>query len=1187
MSFTTNIDGSIGGNSVLVFNSVNVCTDNVSCDNLSATNASIINLTTNYFEPSSIFSPLVEGTHGEFDNCSINNLSILNDVSVVGNLGLTNISIENASVSNDLTVDNEIKTAFLSCFGNINCSNNISGLSLNISNDANISGRVGLNGIDFKRTLNDGGGIPAYLNVNSASLQMYLNYSMTFNRNNSGLVFMKLDYANNNVNMSNLSLYNLSLTNSNVSNMSVDNLSTQSATLRQIEYRNNPSGVKSYVSVNSGSVKQFHKSSWLFQKDDEAGIVFMKIDYANNNVNMSNLSLYNLSLTNSNVINMSVDNLSTNLLNNISAGDFITLTTDPTTQQLVITGQGGLNSSNLSLDNLSVSDSLTSVKMNVSNLSVDNLSTDLLNNISAGNNITLSTDATTNKIVITGSGTSVSGNVSVSDFVETITIIPSGTTAFPSQGINQTSNFITCKESQDGADYTSSNMVQVNAGDKMIFTWKQSAWKQDGAVQASINCYLISGTAPPSGSNRTRVGRIYSYVYPHSDHEDIVGTFIYVAPSSFQFYRSQMIATGGLVTQGQDYGSATCTIYRATIPNKITIPNLLNVSNISVDNLSTNLLNNLSAGENISLTTDPITQQIVITGQAGGLNSSNLSLDNLSVTGNINVSNLSIAGDTDMKGKLVVGDIEFQQIGSTAVVSYLQTNMPSMKWYLKKTMDFRKDDGNGIVFMKLNHDVGNVNISNLSNANLSVDNVSVIGSITTPSATITDLTITSGGTFNHNLIGSITEGANMSIVSVLDKPRIGLNPDINISNMSVDNISCYGIIDVNRIDASTIHTEELNVSGSAPLFTDGLTVYGSTTTQNISTGNISSGFITSDGDIRSAGGFRALGGSGIYSTGAIQFNNANDGTGDSLEIYYTGTQFGMGTTSGKDFTINAGYSTGGLVVDGTLNNINMSNCSIDNLSTDNISTLFLSTTQIRMKDPADPATTKGSIFCNPIAFQYYGPHQVFFNNTVSPNVEYMRMDSTRSNVNISNLSSTNTSILNDMTITRDLDVDRYLSYKPRFLTRWRDSVYGITGTAQDVQFNREETAMAGGALQVSGDGIQALLAGWYRVDWSVGYRKLNNNGGERLTARTYLRINNVFYGKYGFGSTTYLRSSTINCVGFSSGSQLVYANENDIIHLRTDCAIQTNTDFTSDFNGQRILSSTRFSCEYVSNSGET
>jgi hypothetical protein len=649
MSFTTNIDGSIGGNSVLVFNSVNVCTDNVSCDNLSATNASIINLTTNYFEPSSIFSPLVEGTHGEFDNCSVNNLSILNDVSIVGTLDLTNISIQNASVSNDLSVDNEISTTFLSCFGDINCSanisggslninddaiilGNISGNSLNISNYANVSGRVGLNGIDFKRTPNDGGGIPAFINVNSGSLQMYLNYSMTFNRNTSGFVFMKLDYAQNNVNMSNLSLYNLSLTNSNVSNMSVNNLST-------------------------------------------------------------------------------------NLLNNISAGNFITLSTEAGTNKLIITGQGGLNSSNLSLDNLSVSDSLTSVKMNVSNLSVNNLSTDLLNNISAGNNITLSTDATTNKIVITGAGTSVSGNVSVSDFVETITIMPSGTLAFPNQGINQTSNFVTCKESQDGADYTSTNMVQVNAGDKLHFTWKQSAWKQSSPAQGAINCYLISGTAPPSGSNRTRVGIIYSYVYPASDHEDIVGSFIYVAPTSFQFYRSQMVVTGGLVTQGQDYGSATCTIYRATIPNKITIPNLLNVSNISVDNLSTNLLNNLSAGENISLTTDPITQQIVITSQ-GGLNSSNLSLDNLSVENvsvttymtahelsvlnNLNVSNnLYVYGDGGAVGRVRVGAMDFKNSATNVKIADMNISGNGMEWNFKYDMNFNRDDASGQRLMTL------------------------------------------------------------------------------------------------------------------------------------------------------------------------------------------------------------------------------------------------------------------------------------------------------------------------------------------------------------------------------------------------------------------------------------------------------------------------------------------------------
>ena len=670
---------------------------------------------------------------------------------------------------------------------------------------------------------------------------------------------------------------------------------------------------------------------------------------------------------------------------------------------------------------------------------------------------------------------SVSANVPVSDFIETLQIIPSGTIPFVVQAAGQGSQLISVYNFQGGTAYTAGNMFTVYAGDKIHFNWKQSGFVQNTAQLSYVICYLVKGTNPvPQPGDRIEVGRIYQYVYFSGDHEEIGGSFVYNVPSTFSFYRSQVEGAPNLVTQGQDYGAATATVYRATVPNSISVPTLINISNLSVDNLSTNLLNNISAGENITLSTEAVTNKLVITA-TGGLNSSNLSLDNLSVSANINVSNLSIAGDTDMIGKLTVGNIEFKNIGSTAVVSYLQTNMPSMKWFLKKTMDFRKDDDAGIVFMKLDHNVGNVNISNLSNANLSVGNVTGLESITAGS----------GG---------------------------------------------------------------------------------------------------------NGGGFYAKNGTGVFSTGGFYLNNAADGTGDNLNIFWTGgnvSAYGIGTLGGYDVRLANGYNTGGLVVSGSLNNINMSNCSINNLSTDNISSTLFSTTQIRLKDPADPATTKGSIFCNPNAFQYYGPNHVFFNNTVSPNVEYMRMDSSRSNVNISNLSSTNTSILNDMTITRDLDVDRYLSYKPRLLTRWRDNFYTITGTAQDVQWNRDETAMAGGALQASGDGIQALLAGWYRVDWSVGYRKMNNTGGERMTTRTYLRINNVFYGKYGYGSTPYLRSSSQNGLGFSSGSQLVYAFANDIIHVRTDCIIQGNIDFSSDFNGQRVVANSRFSCEYVSNSGET
>jgi len=694
------------------------------------------------------------------------------------------------------------------------------------------------------------------------------------------------------------------ITNANMSNLSVNHLSV----INDISV---PSAIITDVTTNGISlVPDQSATPPTFEMTTGTAQI--------TNANMSNLSVNNLSVltdittpsaTITDLTIPAAGTLNHDFSKNFTAGTGINIT--HVGDQVTIAATGG-----------SVTDPLNLSKLNVSNISVDEgittdtITCDLTPNLTAGAGVTITSVG--NKPTITAVN-SVTANVPVSDFIETLQIIPSGTRPFLTQGINQMSIDVNVHDYQGGTAYSPSNMFTVYAGDKIVFNWKQSGWKQTSPAELSFICYLVSGVGPATSTNRIPVGRIYQYIYPQSDHEEISGTFVYNVSSTFSFYRSQIEGTGGMVTQGNDYGAATATVYRASVPNSIVVPNLIDATNISVDNLS-------------------------------------------------------ISGDTDMIGKLTVGNIEFKNIGSTAVVSYLQTNMPSMKWFLNKTMDFRKDDDAGIVFMKLDHSVGNVNISNLSSANVSAEN---------------------------------------------------------------------------------------------------------------------------------------------------------------------------------------------------------------------ISTTFFSTTQIRLKDPADPATTKGSIFCNPNAFQFFGPDFRFINNTVVPNTDYMRMDQTRSNVNISNLSTTNTSILNDMTITRDLDVDRYLSYKPRFLTRWRDNVYSITGTAQDVQWNRDETAMAGGALQVSGDGIQALLAGWYRVDWSIGYRKINNDGGERLTARTYLRINNIFYGKYGYGSSTYLRSSSINRIGFSSGSQLVYANVNDIIHVRTDCIIQANVDFTSDFGGQRILANSRFSCEYVSNSGET
>jgi hypothetical protein len=124
---------------------------------------------------------------------------------------------------------------------------------------------------------------------------------------------------------------------------------------------------------------------------------------------------------------------------------------------------------------------------------------------------------------------SVTANVPVSDFIETLQIIPSGTTPFVNQGINQGSQLISVYDYQGGTAYTAANMFTVNAGDKIVFNWKQSGWVQTvPGVQASFLCYLVQGTnAIPQPGDRIPVGRLYQYIYPQSDHEEICGTFVY------------------------------------------------------------------------------------------------------------------------------------------------------------------------------------------------------------------------------------------------------------------------------------------------------------------------------------------------------------------------------------------------------------------------------------------------------------------------------------------------------------------------------------------------------------------------------------------------------------------------------------------------------------------------------------
>ena len=726
------------------------------------------------------------------------------------------------------------------------------------------------------------------------------------------------------------------------------------------------------------------------------------------NANMSNLSVNNLSVITdittpaATITDLTIPPSGTfdhDFSKNFTAGAGISIT--HVGDQVTIAATG------------TVTDPLNLSKLNVSNIScdegitTDTLTCDLTPNLVAGGGVSITSVG--NKPVISAVN-SVTANVPVSDFIETLQIIPSGTKPFTSQGINQGSRLITAYDYQGGTAYSSSNLFTVNTGDKIVFNWKQSGWKQTNPAELSFICYLIKGTnAIPQSGDYVQVGRIYQYVFPQSDHEEISGSFVYYVTSGFSFYRSQIEGTGGVVTQGNDYGAATATVYRATVPNSIVVPDLIDATNISVDNLS--------------------------------------------VTG--------------------------------------------------------------------------------------------------------DLTI--GGLLDHDLTPNLTAGTNITITSVGGKPVIsssggGVTDPLNIS----------------RLNASDVHAEALNVSGSAAFLSDGLTVFGSTTTQNISTNHISSaGFITAAGDVRASGGFRALGGSGIFSTGAIQFNNANNGLGDSWEIYYTGTEFGMGTVSGKDFRINAGYNTGGLVVDGTINNINMSNCSITNLSLDTL------TCDLTSNLTAGTGITITSVGGKPTITALGG-------GVADP-------------LNISKLNASNISVDVDVTIARDLNVQRYFdSGRPTFIMLRRTNNTAMSGTAFNALFNSNTTAQINGEFATAG-GVSVIVTsgGWYRVSWGLGFKRTANTGGDRAAVRAYVRTRPQG-GSYSFnsakmviGSSCYMRRSNQCREGHISGYNLVYISAGGAVSLRIEGMVEGNASWNSSLAGIELRGSSNLMVEFVSSAAET
>ena len=160
-----------------------------------------------------------------------------------------------------------------------------------------------------------------------------------------------------------------------------------------------------------------------------------------------------------------------------------------------------------------------------------------------------------------------------------------------------------------------------------------------------------------------------------------------------------------------------------------------------------------------------------------------------------------------------------------------------------------------------------------------------------------------------------------------------------------------------------------------------------------------------------------------------------------------------------------------------------------------------------------------------------------------------------------------------------------------FLHRFRTSDYNMIGFSQNISFNSANTSKIGSHLEVSGvDGIKVLISGWYRVSWSIAFRRMTQSSSaiQRHQIRTFVGINNTFSGSAGsYGSTVYLRSDSICSRGHSVGTNLMYLQADEIVKISANGCLETELSWNSTFTGTRIESSSTFQVELVSEDSET
>jgi hypothetical protein len=427
-------------------------------------------------------------------------------------------------------------------------------------------------------------------------------------------------------------------------------------------------------------------------------------------------------------------------------------------------------------------------------------------------------------------------------------------------------------------------------------------------------------------------------------------------------------------------------------------------------------------------------------------------------------------------------------------------------------------------------------------------------------------------------------------------------PDLNVSNLSVDqNVSIGGdIVEVGNI-TSAGNLEFFNISAINEIETDNIIANTATFNGNI---NLPTGTMFGNA-VGSVGNFTSIGGGSILSTVRIEgplanisIMNASDITAQDLHVsggIFTSdnaTVFGNTSTATLtcDLTPNLTAGTGITITSvggkptisalggGVADPLNLSQLNASNISVDGDIEL-IGTSNISAN------ATTATVF------------QVISENiSVSNDITCSNLTRSSALESVGNTSvGFDLSVGNDATITRDLQVQRFLDRgKPTFVMLRRSNNFTLGGGGQPAIFNQNTSAQVNGEFSTSsGSDIIVATGGWYRVSWALGFLRVSNTGGDRIAVRSYSQKRTAGGGftfdsfKNTISSSCYIRRNNQCREGHISGYNFLYIPASGAVRIIMECMVEGASTWTSNFNGMQQRASSNFMVEFVSSAAET